>query len=122
MMAGIFGDEINNREDFFRELRLALEQHENLPVKYRTDPTIVAVGRQLEAISNWTRDGKTPSRADRRLVVMGYQMHRAYENTDDSHIYDFQQCLDGVNSYIKFWPTDVVASDENNDAYIYDDL
>ncbi|MBL4684276.1 MAG: hypothetical protein JKY37_06785 [Nannocystaceae bacterium] len=120
-MAGIFGNEINNRSDFQRELELAREQHRNLPDRLLSEPVIVAVGKQLDAIASWTHDGATPSVENRRLVVMGFQLQQEHDATCDASIYAFYKRVSGLNLYVTYWPSDEIAANENNDDWV-DDL
>ncbi|MBL4684277.1 MAG: hypothetical protein JKY37_06790 [Nannocystaceae bacterium] len=119
-MAGIFGDEISSRGDFQRELEVALQQHENAPKEHRNDAVIVRVGRQLRAIAGWTKDGGEPTKAERKSITMGVELHREYEYTDDDFLYNFHQCVSGVSNYVRHWPTDEDAADADNFDRLWD--
>ncbi len=60
-MAGIFGAEINNRADFFRELARAKGVLAQVLTRRGADPTLQSVARQLDAIEQWTANGRTPT-------------------------------------------------------------
>jgi hypothetical protein len=48
-------------------------------------------------------------------------MFREYEMTDEIDISQFRDLVSGIHSYVEFWPTDRVASDENSDEYLFHD-
>ena len=47
-MAGVFGDDINNRSDFFRELARAKQLAESVLKRFASDPSLQSVLVQLE--------------------------------------------------------------------------
>ena len=117
-MAGIFGDDINSRRDFFAELEIAHATCRELIQKYPEDGTLVSVRRQLDAISQWTAKGRTPTSDERESIDMGIRVFREYEVTDDADLESFSRRVSVLHSYIKFWPHDEAAADENNDEYL----
>jgi hypothetical protein len=52
---------------------------------------------------------------------MAQRMFREYETAREVDILDFSDLIAGVHAYVKFWPTDRVASDENNSEYLFHD-
>ena len=59
-MAGMF-DNVNNGADFFLELAKAMAQVKIVIAKNPYDETFQAVRTQLEAIAQWTANGRTPT-------------------------------------------------------------
>jgi hypothetical protein len=117
-MAGIFGENINGRTDFFRELATAKKDCEKLIQKLPFEDTLRSVQMQLEAIERWTANGRTPTPAERKSLDMSLRMFREYETTDDVEIADLRDEVSGLHSYVEEWPDDSVARDPNNDQYL----
>jgi site-specific recombinase XerD len=117
-MAGIFGDRINSRREFFSELAIAQASCRLLIEKYPEDATLVSVRLQLDAISQWTDNGRTPTADERESIDMGIRVFREYETTDDADLESFSRRVSVLHSYVKFWPTDKVAADDDNDEYL----
>jgi hypothetical protein len=117
-MAGIFGDDINSRRDFFAELEIAHVTCRELIDSHPDEDTLISVRLQLDAISQWTANGRTPTPAERESIDMGIRVFREYEATLDAGLEKFRDRISTLHSYIKFWPTDEIAADENNDEYL----
>jgi 2-C-methyl-D-erythritol 4-phosphate cytidylyltransferase len=117
-MAGIFGDEINNRREFFEQLELALDRCRQLIAAYPEEDTLVSVQMQLEAIRTWTTHGRTPMLSERESLDMSLRMFREYEMTDDVSIFEFRDLISGLHSYVEQWPDDDVAADPRNPDYL----
>jgi hypothetical protein len=118
-MAGIFGDEINNRSDFFRELARAKRLAQSLIGRFPNDVNFRAVLTQIEAIEQWTANGRTPTSDERSKIGMGLRLHREYEVTNDAEILELKDVASGVNNYFDHWPDDTVASDPKNMYLVY---
>lgn len=117
-MAGIFGDDINDRAQFFEQLALAEHECSALIQKHPDEEELVAVQRQLQAIRAWTHQGRTPTVKERESLDMGLRLFREYEMTDDDELAVFRDRISVLHSYLEAWPTDRVAADPNNDDYL----
>jgi len=117
-MAGIFGDEINNREQFFEQLGAAEKKCKELIHLHPEEDELVAVQRQFEAIRRWTDGGRRPTASERKSLDMGLRMFREYETTEDDALAEFRDSVSILQSYMEAWPTDRVAADPNNDEYL----
>lgn len=118
-MAGIFGDEINNRSDFFRELARAKRLAQGLIARFPNDVNFRAVLTQIEAIEQWTANGRTPTKDERAKIGMGPRLHREYEVTSDPEILELKDVASGANNYFDHWPDDATASDPKNMYLVY---
>jgi len=79
----------------------------------------VTISKQLDAIVEWTKDGRAPTIPERKRLVMGIQSFREYEMTDDDGLSEHRDRLGGLNTYVKHWPEDSAARDPNNDQYLF---
>jgi hypothetical protein len=114
-------DKINSRRDFFAELEIAHVTCRELIDLHPDEDTLISVrlsSAQLDAISQWTANGRTPTPDERESIDMGIRVIREYEATLDAGLEKFRDRISTLHSYIKFWPTDEVAADENNDEYL----
>jgi hypothetical protein len=117
-MAGVFGDDINNRIDFFQELARAKRQVQQLLTRYSKDPTLQSVLTQLEAIEQWTASGRTPTDAERGKIGMATRMTREFDGPVDPEIFELKKTVLGVDPYFRYWPDDTTASDPSNFDYL----
>lgn len=117
-MAGIFGEAINSRSDFFVELSKAKSACAALRNAIPVAETLGAVWRQLEAIERWTANGRTPTRDERMSLDMSLRMFREYETTDNIDIYKLTGIVSAVHVYVRHWPDDATASDPSNREYL----
>jgi hypothetical protein len=117
-MAGIFGDAINNRGDFFRRLAQARHDVRKILGRLPNEPTLLSVEKQLEAIDRWTANGRTPTLDERKSIDMALRMFREFEMTDDVEIFRLRKVVSGVNHYFQFWPDDATAADPTNPDYL----
>jgi hypothetical protein len=70
-MAGIFGDQINDREQFFEQLSVAERRCKELIQLHPEEDELVSVQRQFEAIRPWTDGGRRPTASERKSLDMG---------------------------------------------------
>lgn len=118
-MAGIFGDTINSREDFFAELNRALELVDKVLGKAKSDPTIQSVKQQLLFMKKCSADGREPTIEERWSVDAALRLQREYEVIDDwDDLYDLKEIVEGLENYFNYWPSDELAADEENDERI----
>ena len=122
-MAGCF-EQINNREDFRREVDRAVILCAKFLKKKGRDPTLLSVEMQLKFIQERLKAGRTFTRKERKSINMAYKMHREYEEIrDDDEFYDFKELVSLIDLYMDFWPSDKLASDPKNDDKIdWDDV
>jgi hypothetical protein len=117
-MAGIFGNTINSRADFQKELARAKADCDLLLQRLPHEDTLASVARQLEALHQWIANGRIPTADERRSISMGIQLHREYETTDDVDIYRLRRLAGALDNYVKSWPDDKTAADPNNANYL----
>ena len=112
-MAGVF-KQIDSRDDFQREIDRARVWCANL-LKSGNDETLQSVDMQLEFMQGLLRSGREPTKEERKSIDMGYRMHRAWEEIhDDMDLLNFKNLISLLNMYIRFWPSDKLASDPKN--------
>jgi len=117
-MAGIFGNDINNRAEFFQQLDRAIAECARLIQRLPDEDTLQSVALQLAAVRRFTQGGRTPRQSERESLDMALRMFREYEMTDDVEIHRFRGMISGIHNYVDYWPSDDVASDPNNDDYL----
>lgn len=117
-MTGVFGDNINNRSDFFRELARAKKLAEDVLKRFGGDPSLQAVHTQLEAIEQWTANGRTPTDDERGEIGMAIRMIREFSGPVDPEIFALKEVVLGVDPYFRYWPDDKTASDPKNFDYL----
>ena len=118
-MAGIFGDAINSRTDFFRRLGQAQQEIRKVLSRLPNEPTLLSVKKQLDAIGKWTANGRRPTVDERKSLDMALRMFREFETTDDVEIHRLRKTVSGVNHYVLFWPDDKTAADPKNSDYLF---
>jgi hypothetical protein len=116
-MAGVF-DAIDGRADFFDALENAIAQVQRVIAKHPKDVNFTAVLNQLEAIAEWTANGRTPTEAERGKIGMGLRLHREYEVIDDLEIDGLKKLVTPLNNYFRYWPDDATARDPDNFTYL----
>jgi hypothetical protein len=90
-----------------------------LIARHPYEDTLRSVQLQLEAINKWIANDRQPTLEERKSLNMAQRMFREYEMTDEIDISQFRDLISGIHSYVEFWPTDRVASDEGNDEYLF---
>jgi hypothetical protein len=118
-MAGIFGDEINSRADFFRLLGDARRLVAKILARRRNDTTLGSVQTQLEAIEQWTGNGRTPTPDERGRIGMGLRMSREMADESDPEIQELTRLATVLNNYFEYWPDDAAAQDPDNDYLLF---
>jgi hypothetical protein len=112
-MAGSF-EQINNRQDFQRELDRARVLCAKYLGELPGNPTLLVVDQQLEYFQTLMRAGRNPTRDERKSIDMGTRMIREFESGYDEDFYKFKKLISVLDLYIEFWPSDKLASDPNN--------
>jgi hypothetical protein len=113
-MAGCF-EQINNREDFRREVDRARVLCAKLLKQSAKDPTILSVDMQLKFIQDRLKAGKAFTRKERKSINMGYKAHREFEETRNVELWEFKELIMLLDLYMEYWPTDRLASDPKNE-------
>jgi hypothetical protein len=117
-MAGVFGDEINNRSEFLAVLPQARTLAEMILTRQPHERAIESVLRQLRAVEAWTVGGRVPTEDERKSLNMSLRMLREYEVTDDVEIYRLRHLVGSLHSYVEYWPVDDLAADPRNFDYL----
>lgn len=87
---------IIDRSDFDKRLQETLSLIIQRCNEEPGEPVLEAIRRQLEAISQWTSDGSSLTRAQKSRIVMGLQAHREL-----SHLPVEQDLVLALNNYIE---------------------
>ncbi len=117
-MAGSF-EQINSRVDFFSELKRARDLCNHLLQTSRKEhPILQSVKMQLEFLLELQRLGRVPTRKERKSITMGTMMYREFEDDWDEDVQGFRDLVMLLGMYIKFWPSDTLAADPNNEDKI----
>jgi hypothetical protein len=119
-MGGVYG-EINSRADFHRVLNHATAIAKRLLATNPHDPTIGAIDRQLEAIKQWTMNGRDPTVAERKSLDMGLRATRELSDTGDPTIDEFTDQVQTLHNYVEDWPTDDQAARATDEDFFDDD-
>ena len=116
-MAGAF-EQINNYQDFCREVDrarlLCKEQLNDLP----GNPTLLSVQKQLDFIHSIVLAKRKPTMKERKSLDMGRRMAREFEGGYDVKFGKFKDLILLLDLYFGVWPTDKIASDPKNDSKI----
>ena len=118
-MAGYFGDRINSRGDFLRELSAAQALSAKIAARRPHQAPIKFAEKKLAEIARWTGNGVTPTLDERRSVRIALLLHREYETTDDDEILALREMVSGIDSYVTYWPDDKCAADPRNPEYLF---
>ncbi len=96
--------QIASREDFFRVLSQARavvkKQLDGAP----GDVVFMAIGQQLDAMQEWTADGRTPSEEERARVCIGVIGVRELDGSPNEEVQKFAEWLNELNAYFEDWP------------------
>src|ERR1700748_1403370 len=114
-MASEFGL-VTNRQEFFRQLGICIAAKRRFFAK---DPTVFIldpISRQLEAVRNWTLNGRKPTFDERRSISMGRTVQRELEGTPDPAWSRYQFRISELSNYFKLWRSDAGLNglDEND--------
>jgi hypothetical protein len=97
---------IQGRDDFLRLLRELLQQARELEQRTPGYLVYTSIRRQLEAIDQWTADGREPTREERRSIFMGRLAARELEALEDSVLDEFTRKIGELDFYVKHWKDD----------------
>jgi len=108
-VAGDYG-EINSRADFFRVLSRARELTRAYLQKFSDDWALNRINTELDAIQNWTANGREPSEEERGRVDIGLVAVRELEDSPLDGMEEYCQLLCGLDAYVEDWPDDATAN------------
>src|SRR5438105_14637985 len=108
-MAGDHGA-IDSRADFFRDLSRAREMTARFLVATPNDWALDRISRELEAIEQWTANGRTPEATERERVDIGVVALRELAESNLDGADDYCQLLYGLDAYVTDWPDDATAT------------
>jgi hypothetical protein len=106
---------IKTRAEFFevlaRTLELARRRSASSPLW-----THASIGAQLQAMTDWTAAGRTPTDEERDRITIGLIAIREFDSEPVGEEADFTECLLQLAGYFEEWPDDPPAQPEGNDA------
>lgn len=117
-VAGVYGN-INSRADFFDVLKQAISDGRAILAKRPGDASIEAIVRQLEAVTKWTANGRTPTEDERESIDVAVRASREFEG--DRETYAWTRSLYALDAYIEDWPTDERAANATDDDFFDSD-
>ena len=99
-------DDIQSRAEFFQVLGDALDQVRALELKFPNFWVYSNLEKQLAAMQEWTANGRTPKREERKRINIGLIAARELEPTDEIEMWNLCRRLYGLNYYFQYWPSD----------------
>jgi len=117
-MAGVYGS-LNSRDDFFTTLHTAIPDVSGHLQQTPGDETLSSILRQLQAIDGWTKNGRAPTRVERKSVDFALRATREYEG--NSSMYQLTRRLYELDSYFSDWPNDERAASATDDDFFDSD-
>jgi hypothetical protein len=108
---------VTDRAAFFDQLDLAIAKTKTLIAQNPTWEMLQSFARQLEAMKQWSANGRKPSFDERRTITMGRTAQREIQGTNDLEWYDYMQQITELDSYFKFWRSDAGLATLDTDDY-----
>ena len=93
---------IQNRADFFQSIDRAIADTKRLRGTPPWAP-LESILRQLEAMKQWTANGRTPTKDERRSIQIWRTVSRELEPAANDELYDYTQLLTELTFYFKLW-------------------
>ena len=116
-MAGVF-EQINSRHDFRSEVERAQKLCAHFSLQ-GNDPVLISVAKQFDFIHQLLIDDREPTPQECKSITMGFIMMRRWEEIrDDMPFLEFKGLISLLNMYVRFWPSDKLASDPKNERKI----
>jgi hypothetical protein len=114
-MSGIFNI-VTSRSEFFQLLDTAITKTQEFIAQNPTWEMLQAIARQLQAMKQWTANGRKPSFDERQTISMGTTVQRELQGTPELEWYDYMQLIAELDLYFKYWRTDagLLTLDEND--------
>lgn len=106
---------IKSRRDFFVALDEALKRTRALLALSPVDPNLASVLKQLEAIMNWTANGREPTKQERESLTVGRILVREFEPAQTDEIESWMKIVGEVVGYFDDWLDDVTFSTIDTD-------
>jgi hypothetical protein len=114
-MAGVYGT-INSRKDFHRVLREATDITRQLLGVSPSDAVVGRIGRELEAMKNWSESGRQPTESERHSIHVGLIGVREFDGAT-GQVADLAGKLSELNNYFEDWPSDHQAATATDDDF-----
>ncbi len=105
-MAGIEHRFIRSRDDFFLVLAECLHRAREFERKAHGDPLLTNIRQQLEAVEQWTVDGRPPTKEERKKIVFARQVARELEPPQPPKVAEWGDRLMELAFYFKHWKSD----------------
>lgn len=109
---------IRSRAEFFQVLEqcIAVATQKNRESSFWVFDSIL---KQLQAIREWTANGRTPTEEERSELTMGYYAVREFDDEIDGEFGEFLEWVVQLAGYFEEWPEDddpMVEPDIDGDA------
>jgi hypothetical protein len=108
-MDGAHG-KIDTRAEFHAVLLEAIRDGKALLDTRPSDDTIETIVRQLEAVANWSENGRKPSKDERDSIDIGARASR--ELRSDEEAFAWTRSLHALSAYIERWPSKDLPDDD----------
>ncbi len=97
---------IQTRDDFLRVLADEVDRARRLEAEVPGLPLFGSLRRQLEAIQQWTADGREPTKDERKSIQMGMLIARELNPAPTDELEDFGGRVQELEFYFKHWRSD----------------
>ncbi|MEY4575988.1 MAG: hypothetical protein RL701_691 [Pseudomonadota bacterium] len=115
-MAGIYG-RIDSHAEFQQTLQKALATALHGRAVQPHSPVTINVARQLEAMRQWTANGRSPTEDEQSQIDVGLVASRELSDTGRQETEEWAQELRELDNFFQGWPTDQeAASSTGSDA------
>ena len=98
---------IRCRDDFFAVLSECLHRAREFERKAPGDALVKNIRQQLEAVEQWTANGRRPTKEERQQIVFGLQVVRELEPPPTPALAKWGDRLTEISFYFKHWRSDV---------------
>jgi len=94
---------IQNRADFFRVVDDALAETRRLGGGPPLRPPLESILYQLEMMQLWTRNGRQPTKDERRSITIGQLVVRELEPAATDELEEYIKVLNELTFYFQLW-------------------
>ena len=108
---------IRSREEFFQVLESTLDTVRAHQAQEPELTTWAEIVPQLEAMQEWTKLGRAPTKEERKRIAIGRRLSKTFDPPPTVEIQELVETLAEVEWYFKWW-----ASDQDWNALDNDDL
>ena len=115
---------IRTRGDFMRVLAEELVRARRLESEVPGLPVFSSLRRQLEAITQWTTDGRQPTKEERVSIQMGPLIVRELTPAPTDELEEFGGKIHELEFYLKHWRDDAgwqALDDSDYEIFFPDD-